>query len=277
MANSAPVDPAEIITPTVTRADPEFAFNDLEASVVITGADFTVEVSDTLALTSPTAYLGSAALTNVTWVNSTSLTATVPWGLDPGIYTLTVVNPDGGTGSLANAFTITQGIGQWNGGNLFGGEVRQILMKPGDPDTLYAPASGIIGLFRSQDAGEHWTYVSADVAINNGLFAIDPMHPNWLYGFDYKGLHRSQDEGVTWTTVMPNSWPDERSMNYSQVYVSPYNSQVLFVSSSQNYGDPYSGDAFGLIKSTDGGMPGKSSQTWRVSPFKMLPSTPRAH
>ena len=49
---------------------------------------------------SPTASLGTTALTDVTWVNSTTLTATVPWGMDPGVYTLTVVNPDGGTGSL---------------------------------------------------------------------------------------------------------------------------------------------------------------------------------
>ena len=49
-------------------------------------------------------------LTNVTWVNSTTLTATVPWGIDPGTYDLTVVNPDG-SDTMADAFTVTQGIG----------------------------------------------------------------------------------------------------------------------------------------------------------------------
>ncbi len=239
----------QIISPTVIAIDPASALNDLDVPVTITGTDFTTDLSGT----PPTISLGSVALTHVTLVDSTTLTATVPWGLDPGVYTLTVTNPDGGTASLANAFTVTQGIGQWNGGNLFGGVVHQIMMKPGDPNTLYASAYGIVGLFRSEDASEHWTYVSADVAINNGKFAIDPLHPTWLYGFDYKGLHRSQDEGNTWTTLMPNIWPDGRSMNSPQVYASPYNPQVLFVSSSQNYGDPYSGGAFGLIKSTNGG------------------------
>jgi photosystem II stability/assembly factor-like uncharacterized protein len=239
----------DIINPTVIAVDPASAPNDLDAPVTITGTDFTTDLSGI----PPTVSLGSVALKNVTWVDSATLTATVPWGMDSSVYPLTVVNPDGGTGSLASAFTVTQGIGQWNGGNIFGGTVTQILMKPGAPNTLYAPAYGIVGLFRSQDAGENWAYVSADVSINNGKFAIDPNHPTWLYGFDYKGLLRSQDEGVTWTTVMLNIWPDGRSMNSPQVYVSPYKPQVLFVSSSKNYGDPYSGDAFGLIKSTNGG------------------------
>ena len=245
---------ADVITPTITALDPSSAYNDLDTSIVITGTDFVAVLTDTLVLTSPTAYLGNTTLMDVSWVNSTTLTATAPWGMNPGGYTLTVINPNGGTRSLTNAFTVTQGIGQWNGGNLFGGEVRQILMKPGDPNTLYAPAYGIVGLFRSQDAGEHWKYVSADVAINNGKFAIDPLHPDWLYGFAFNGLWRSQDEGDTWTTVMPNIWPDGRNIRFPQVYISPYDPQVLFVSSSESYGDPNANGAMGLIKSTDGGV-----------------------
>jgi len=244
----------QIISPSVTAIGPTSAFNDIDTSIIITGADFITDLSGT----PPTASLGSTALTNVTWISSTTLTATVPWGMDPGVYALTVVNPDGGTGSLADAFTVTQGIGQWNGGSLFGGEVRQILMKPGAPNTLYAPAYGAVGLFRSQDAGEYWTYISADVIINNGKFAIDPLHPGWLYGFDYNGLHRSQDDGTTWTTVMTNSWPDGRTPVSPQVYVSPYNPQVLFVGASEAYGDPTATGAYGLIKSTDGGT------TWQI-------------
>ena len=44
-------------------------------------------------------------------------------------YHLKVINPDDGFGSLTNAYTVTPGIGQWNVGNLFGGEVRQILLN----------------------------------------------------------------------------------------------------------------------------------------------------
>ena len=104
-------------------------------------------------------------------------------------------------------------------------------MKPGDPNTLYAPAYGIVGLFRSTDAGEHWTYVGADVAISNGRFAIDPLHPDWLYGYADNGLYRSQDEGDTWTTVMPNTWPDGRAIVADRCTSRRTIPQVLFVSS----------------------------------------------
>ena len=174
------------------------------------------------------------------WIDSTTVTATVPWGRrNPwGVYEFTVVNPDGGTGSLTSASRLRAGIGQWNGGNSSAEQVCRILMKPGDSNTLYALANGINGLFRVRDAGEHWTYICGNVAIGNGEFAIDPLHPTWLYGFAQMVFVRSEDEGVTWTTVMPNTWPDGRPPVSPQVYVSPYDPQVLFVSASEAYGDP---------------------------------------
>ena len=45
--------------------------------------------------------------------------------------------------------------------------MQQLLMKPGDPNTLYATAYGVIGLFRSSDAGEHWAFVSDKAWANN--------------------------------------------------------------------------------------------------------------
>ena len=188
----------------------------------------------------PTVTLGSTALTNVDLGRQQHPDRHGALGLDPGTYTLTVVNPDGGSGSLADAFTVTQGIGQWNAGDLFGGEIDQLLMKPGDPNTLYATAYGVIGLFRSDDAGEHWAFVSDKAWANNNKFAVDPLHPDWLYVYAPNGLMRSQDEGDTWTTLMANKWPDGRDVRLPQVYVSPYEDathpQALFVSSSESYG-----------------------------------------
>ena len=240
------------VIPTVSAVDPLSGTNDIDTSVTITGTDF-----------SPTATvtLGSTALTRVTWVDSSTLTATVPWGMGPGPYTLTVTNPDGGA-TLPDAFTVTQGLGQWNAGDLFGGSIEQLLMKPGDPDTLYATSYGVTGLFRSDDAGEHWALVTDQASANNNEFAVDPLHPDWLYVFA-NGLMRSQDEGDTWTTLTDNKWPDGRDIQFPQVYVSPYEDathpQALFVSSSEAYGITLTG-ALGLIKSTDGGA------TWTIVP-----------
>ncbi len=240
------------INPTITAVTPLSTLNDLDTTITITGADFAAEMAGTEVISPPTVSLGESTLSDVTWVDSTTITAKVTWGFDPGNYQLTVVNPDGGTGSLANAFTINAGIGQWNGGQLFGGQVNQLMMKPNDPDTLYASAYGIVGLFRSKDAGEHWTHIGEQVSINNGRFAIDPLHPGWIYGFA-NGLMRSQDEGDTWTTIMSNSWPDGRTIRFPQAYVSPHDPQDLFVGSSESYGDPNATGAVGLIKSADGG------------------------
>jgi len=245
---AALVDP---IAPTVTAIDPASSANDIDTPVTITGADFASGATGTVA---PAASRGGTPLTNVTFVDSSTLTATVPWGMDPGVYDLTVTNPDGGTASLPSAFTVTPGIGKWNGGDLFGGRVGQVLMKPADPTTLYAPAYGIVGLFRSRDAGQTWTHVGTDVFISNGKFAIDPLHPSWLWGYSFDGLHRSQDEGDTWTTVMGNTWPDGRAIDHGQVYPSPYDPRTLFLSSYDEPLEAYPpGGAAGLINSTDGG------------------------
>jgi len=230
--------------PTVSAVDPPTAYNDIDQPITITGANFATDATGTV---SPTGTIGGLALLDVTYVDATTLTAKVPWGMDPGTYDLTVTNPDGGIGGLTAAYAVEQGIAQWNGGELFGGRVDQIVMKPGDSDTLYAVASGIIGAFRSTDAGEHWTYLPTDAGIGGGQLVIDPLHPSWLYCCAWSGLHRSTDEGDTWTTVMSMTWPDGRRIGDGPAYPSPYDPQTLFISSE-----------LGLIKSTDGGT------SWKI-------------
>ena len=65
----------------MTQVDPASAPNDLDTPIVITGTGFTAGMTVTL---------GNTQLPDATWVSSTTLTATVPWGLNPGVYTLTV-------------------------------------------------------------------------------------------------------------------------------------------------------------------------------------------
>jgi hypothetical protein len=52
------------------------------------------------------ASLEGNALSKVAFVGSTQLTAVVPAGLDPGIYELVVLDPNGRRAELADAFTV---------------------------------------------------------------------------------------------------------------------------------------------------------------------------
>lgn len=52
------------------------------------------------------AWLGEQPLEDVTYVSPTALTATVPAGLSPGRYALTVTDPRGERGTLPDAFTV---------------------------------------------------------------------------------------------------------------------------------------------------------------------------
>lgn len=240
---------------TVTDVEPSSAANDLDTLLVITGTGF-----------SPTSsvYLGSTALPAVTWFSASRLEAVAPWGMDTGVYTLTVQNPDGESGSLAGAFNVTQGVGVWNAAALYGGDVSELVINPAAPGTLYA-VSEKVGLFRSLDGADSWHFLAAsDYA--RALRTV-PADPDVLYlsmSSDWwgSGLHRSDDGGETWTqldTRGDRAWPH------------PTLSDTVFAS---NY---WEGDS-GLWKSTDSG------QTWvtmtngltdtRVSALAYHPTTP---
>jgi photosystem II stability/assembly factor-like uncharacterized protein len=231
-------------TPTVTAVRPDHAPNDLDATVVISGTGFAA-ITGSHAITPPLAYLGSTPLDDVIWVNSTTLSATVPWGLDAGVYTLTVVNPDGGTGLLSNAFTVTQGIGVWSAGELFGGEFIQVTFHPTNPDIMYALSNGA-GLFRSRDHGATWS-----LAYNRGQLdlAVSPAAPDRIYMQGAWAFQRSDDQGDTWVTLQP---PYSDVPTHYTPLPHPTEPDTVYAAATSNIVDAQ----LGVIKSTDAG------QTW---------------
>ena len=179
---------APVAEPTIVEIGPSAAPNDLDTPLVITGTNFEdgAEV-----------WLDGTSLEGVSWVSGTGLEAVVPWGMNPGLYDLWVYNPGGGSGELTNAFTVTQGIGVWNAGKLYGGRVNEIVINPHTPTTVYA-VSDDVGMFRSRDSGESWAFkVSGGTYGVRGL-AIDADSPGRLYMFAPWTLQRSDDEGDTW-------------------------------------------------------------------------------
>jgi len=224
---------APMAAPTVTAVDPASAPNDLDTPIVITGTGFTAGLTVTL---------GSTRLPDATWVSATMLTATVPWGLDPGVYTLTVTNPDGQSGSLPNAFTVTQGLGVWTTGGPYGGVIGQIIINPITPTTLYA-ASESIGLFRSLDSGNNWKLVLADIGYGHTT-AVDTLSPQTMYVARWRrGFARSEDGGDTWTALAP---PGLSNALINAAFTPPTISGTVYIATNDN----------GLWKSQDRG------QTW---------------
>ena len=81
--------------PTVTSVSPSSGTTAGGTAVTITGTNFA---------TGATVTFGGTAATNVVVVSSTSITATTPAG-NAGPVTVTVINPGGQSGNLANGFT----------------------------------------------------------------------------------------------------------------------------------------------------------------------------
>ncbi|MGD1992072.1 MAG: IPT/TIG domain-containing protein [Anaerolineae bacterium] len=230
--------------PTVTAIAPREGANDLDTQVVITGTGF---------VPTPTVALADTPLNDVTWVSDTQLTAQVPWGMDPLSYNLTLANPGPGTptAGLTDAFTVTEGIGVWNVGELYGGSVEGLALNPVTPTTLYA-ASFHVGLFRSRDGGDSWSF---QFASGGGMMhpVVDPHSPNRLYVHGEFGLYRSDDEGDSWTALDPQfPYTGRPSDRCTSVWIHPYVhpvSDTVYAIACDEYNQ-------GVIRSDDHG------QTW---------------
>lgn len=98
--------PTSALAPIVTSVFPAQVYNWQPTTITITGSNF---------LATPMVRLGNVSLTDVTFVNSTAVTANVPAGMAGGSYTLSVTNPDSQIATLANAFTVL-----WSGDGLLG-------------------------------------------------------------------------------------------------------------------------------------------------------------
>jgi photosystem II stability/assembly factor-like uncharacterized protein len=174
--------------PTITEVVPSSASNDLDTPIVITGTGF---------VTGAEVLLGATSLDNVQWVNSARLAADVPWGMMPGVYTLTVVNPGGQQASLPGAFTVTQGLGVWTTGGPYGGMVERLVLDPLTPTTLYAPIFQV-GLLASYDGADHWEPILPGGYIYP---AVDTQNSDVIYAGGGGGLLRSLDGGMTWESI----------------------------------------------------------------------------
>ncbi len=85
------------------------------------------------------------------------------------------------------------------GGGPPGGTIWKVVADPVTPDTVYA--LGGFGLFKSENSGEAWTLISADLP-RLYSFATDPTRPGTLYAGSFPGtVYKSIDGGSSWTRI----------------------------------------------------------------------------
>ena len=245
---------ANASAPTLAGVLPDKAANDVDTPIKISGSGFSNDGGD------PRVFLGEIALDEVGWVNTTTLTAQVPWGINAGVYTLKVVNPDGGEATLASPFEVTEGVGQWNSNAMDGGPVRTVLPIAGTAGLLYAHSEITSGVYRSTDYGAHW----ATVGHTGGqYFTYDPINPNYMY----INTVQSTDGGATWHDMLEGGlWPgmDKYPGYYAQTFPDPVHSGTLFLAAPKIPSTDTS-IADGLLRSTDYG------QTWETVETGLLP------
>ncbi len=175
--------------PAVTGIDPASAPNSMDTPVTISGQGF---------VPTPTVRLGTVGLADVAWISETQLTALVPWGLIAGSYDLSVSNPGPGapTGTLADAFTVTQAIGVWTTGGPYGGNVHFLAVHPVLTRTVWASV-GEFGLGRTTDGGDSWQKATLPTDDDVGDIGYATVPSDTLYVCSSR-LYRTPDDGRTW-------------------------------------------------------------------------------
>jgi hypothetical protein len=103
----------------------------------------------------------------------------------------------------AHIYKSTDGGANWadSSTGISAGDIRQLLVDPSDPNTIYAAAAGYFsnptGVYKSSDGGATWHSIS--VGMENGgptSVAIDPNDPSILYAGSSNGvstLHQLAD------------------------------------------------------------------------------------
>jgi photosystem II stability/assembly factor-like uncharacterized protein len=144
------------------------------------------------------------------------------------------------------------------------GRVRGIAVHPTDPMSVYiSVAAG--GIWKTTNAGASWTALGDTLAsLTFGAIAIDPNNSNTVYAgageamylfnttlYDGRGLFKSTDAGNTWTQIS-NGFGTVT--HFSDIEVSPHNSNIVFATLASGYWHLGNPSNEGVWKSTDAGV-----------------------
>ena len=105
------------------------------------------------------------------------------------------------------------------------------------------------GIFKSTDAGEHWTEITRNPGLPKGIIGnigitASPVKEGRLWAIieaDSGGVFRSDDGGATWTKLNSDRKLRQRAWYYTRIFADPKNENEVYVTN------------VGFFRSTDGG------------------------
>jgi photosystem II stability/assembly factor-like uncharacterized protein len=113
-----------------------------------------------------------------------------------------------------------------------------VAIAPSDPSRLYATvaaASGKLGVYRSDDAGDTWTQITTDPRPSGRIGGgdlpvprVDPKNPNLVYAASTVAM-RSNDGGKTWASFRGAPGGDD----YQNLWINPNNGDIILLVSDQ--------------------------------------------
>jgi photosystem II stability/assembly factor-like uncharacterized protein len=81
-----------------------------------------------------------------------------------------------------------------------GGAMPDFAFDPSDISRVYI-TSNMVGVFMSDDAGDHWRWSSNGAAGQKGGIAVDPSNPDILYAVGPDGIFQSRDKARHWEVL----------------------------------------------------------------------------
>jgi photosystem II stability/assembly factor-like uncharacterized protein len=155
------------------------------------------------------------------------------------------------------------GLTWYSQAQMRGQSVRALAAAPSDPKTMVAGT--LQGVYRTQDAGVHWSLISPEGSTeihNVQSIAIDPVDPNVIYAGTWHLPWKTVDGGKKWTNIKNGIIDDS---DVFSIIIDPENPQTVYASACSGiYKSTNAGEEFTKVQKTQG-IPSSARRTRKLA------------